>query len=186
MHQGFGGPPWNRGRGPGGPGGHGPNWPGSGPGGHGPNWPGSGGGRRGGWFMQPPMWGFLQPCLLLLLKEGPKHGYSLMEELGKRKLLGQDVDVGNLYRTLRRMEGEGLVESAWSEQSTGPNKRIYQITSNGDESLMFWATALEQRTSMIYNFLTEFHRIVTDTGQPRPDFSSDSIREPFLGEDNPI
>ncbi len=109
-----------------------------------------------------------------------------MEELSKRKLLGQDVDVGNLYRTLRRMEGEGLVESTWSEQSTGPNKRIYRVTPNGDESLMFWAAALEQRTSMIYNFLTEFHRIADNTGQPGPGSNSNSTREPFLGEDNPI
>ena len=150
MHHGFGGPPWH------------------------------GGGGRRGWFMQPQMFGFLQPCLLLLLKEGPKHGYSLMEELGQRKLLGQDVDVGNLYRTLRRMEGEGLVESAWSEQDTGPNKRVYQITQYGEDSLMHWASALEQRTSLIYNFLTEFHRVVDQPTKPG------SSQEPFLGEDNPI
>lgn len=143
----------------------------------GPPW---NGGRRGGWFMQPPMWGFLQPCLLLLLKEGPKHGYSLLEELSQRKLLGQGVDVGNLYRTLRRMEGEALVESAWSEQDTGPNKRVYQITPLGEEGLVHWATALEQRTSVIYNFLNEFHRIVDQPGKPRPP------QAPFLGEDNPI
>lgn len=131
--------------------------------------------------MPPQMWGFLQPCLLLLLKEGPKHGYSLMEQLSQRKLLGQDVDVGNLYRTLRRMEAEGLVESAWSEQDTGPNKRVYQITSFGEDGLMNWATALEQRTSLIYNFLTEFHRIVDRPGQP-----AKPAEEPFLGEDNPI
>lgn len=151
MHHGFGGPPWN-----------------------------GGGGRRGGWFMQPPMWGFLQPCLLLILKEGPKHGYSLMEELSRRKLLGHNVDVGNLYRTLRRMEGESLVESAWSEQDTGPNKRVYQITPHGEEGLMHWATALEQRTSVIYNFLTEFHRVVDQPGKSNP------VQDPFLSEDNPI
>jgi PadR family transcriptional regulator, regulatory protein PadR len=143
----------------------------------GPPW---NGGRRGGWFMQPPMWGFLQPCLLLLLKEGPKHGYSLLEELSQRKLMGQGVDVGNLYRTLRRMEGEGLVESAWSEQDTGPNKRVYQITPLGEEGLLHWANALEQRTSVIYNFLTEFHRVMDQPGKSRPP------QEPFLGEDNPI
>jgi poly-beta-hydroxybutyrate-responsive repressor len=132
--------------------------------------------------MQPHMWGFLQPCLLLLLKEGPKHGYSLMEELSQRKLLGQDVDVGNLYRTLRRMEGEGLVVSAWNEQDTGPNKRVYQITQFGEESLVNWGTALEQRTSLIYNFLTEFHRIVERPGPAKPN----APQEPILGEDNPI
>jgi PadR family transcriptional regulator, regulatory protein PadR len=152
LHHGFGGPPWNRG----------------------------GGRRGGGWFMQPPMWGFLQPCLLLLLAEGPKHGYSLMEELGQRQLLGSDVDVGNLYRTLRRLEAEGLVESAWSEPGPGPNKRVYQITTTGREMLQQWAGAMEQRTSLINRFLGEYHRI----------FGSDAASPPsnlfFNDEDNPI
>src|SRR5690349_506216 len=80
--------------------------------------------RRGGWFMQPPIWGFLQPCLLLLLSERPQHGYSLIDELSRRKLLGGEVDIGNLYRTLRRMEHEGLVIATRSEPGPGPAKRV--------------------------------------------------------------
>lgn len=135
LFHGFGGPPWE---------------------GHGH---GHGGGRRGGWFMQPPIWGFLQPCLLLLLQEGPKHGYRLIEELEQRQLLGGGVDIGNLYRTLHKMEMMGLVEVSRSESGHGPNKRIYQITERGRELLRNWATALEQRTSTINRFLNEYHRV---------------------------
>jgi PadR family transcriptional regulator PadR len=152
LHHGFGGPPWHR-----------------------------DGGRRGGWFMQPPVWGFLQPCLLLLLAEGPQHGYSLMEELQRRQLLGSDVDVGNLYRTLRRLEAERLVESAWSEPGPGPNKRVYRITERGRELLQQWAGALEQRTKIINRFLDEYHRIYGSEAPAPPtnlSFTSD--------EDNPI
>lgn len=151
MHHGFGGPPWH------------------------------GGGRRGGWFMQPPVWGFLQPCLLLLLAEGPQHGYSLMEELQRRQLLGSDVDVGNLYRTLRRLEAERLVESAWSEPGPGPNKRVYQITERGKELLQQWAGALEQRTRIINRFLDEYHKIYGSEA-PAPPTNLSFIED----EDNPI
>lgn len=123
-----------------------------------------GGGKRGGWFMQPPVWGFLQPCLLLILAEGPQHGYSLMEGLSQRQLLGADVDVGNLYRTLRRMEAEELVASAWSGPGPGPNKRVYQITELGQVVLRQWAGALEQRTKLLNRFLDEFHRIYGSDG----------------------
>ncbi len=117
------------------------------------------GGGHGGGFMEPPIWGFLQPCLLLLLAEGPTHGYSLMEELNRRQLLPGDVDVGNLYRALRRMEAAGLVTSTWSTHERGPNKRVYQITDRGEEVLRHWAGVLEQRTRLLRVFLDEYHRV---------------------------
>lgn len=127
----------------------------------------------GGWFMEPPIWGFLQPCLLLLLAEGPAHGYSLMEELNRRQLLPGDVDVGNLYRALRRMEAADLVTSAWSTHERGPNKRVYQISDRGEEVLRHWAGALEERTRLLRAFLDEYHRVFgqppTVTPPPRPE-----------------
>jgi poly-beta-hydroxybutyrate-responsive repressor len=128
--------------------------------------------------MEPPIWGFLQPCLLLILAEGPQHGYSLMDELSRRKLLGSEVDVGNLYRTLRRMEGEGLVTSGWSD-GAGPNKRVYHISERGTELLNFWAGTLEERTRVINRFINEYHRIFGPQSQPEPEFVSNE-------DDNPI
>ncbi len=144
--------------------------------GGGPPWAG---GKRGGWFMQPPVWGFLQPCLLLVLAEGPNYGYSLIDELSKRKLINGDVDVGNLYRTLRRMEGEGLVESVMSDEGPGPNRRVYQITERGKQLLKYWAGTLEQRTRLINRFVDEFHRVFGEQSEVDLNFVSDE-------EDNPI
>ena len=118
--------------------------------------------------MQPPVWGFLQPCLLLLLSEGPQHGYSLMEALAQRRLLGAEVDVGNLYRTLRRMEAEGLVESAWSGPGRGPQRRVYRVTGRGVEILRSWAGTLEERTALMNRFLDEFHHVFGPNGGWRP------------------
>ncbi len=53
---------------------------------------------------------FLRPCLLLLLREQPAHGYDLLERL--RPLGFARDDPGRLYRTLRALEREGLVERA--------------------------------------------------------------------------
>lgn len=132
----------------------------------------SGGGRRGG---------FLQPCLLLILTEGSQHGYSLMEELSRRKLVSGDVDVGNLYRALRQMEAQGWVTSSWSEPGSGPNKRVYQITAAGQGVLQGWAGMLEQRTRLINRFLGEFHRIFGRPAEVQPGWPGSED-----DEDNPI
>jgi PadR family transcriptional regulator, regulatory protein PadR len=48
---------------------------------------------------------FLRPILLLLLAEGPSHGYELLEQAADLGL--ERTDPGGLYRTLRAMEQEG-------------------------------------------------------------------------------
>jgi len=74
-------------------------------------------------------------ALLLLLRELPTHGYdlpSLLEPLG----LGT-TDRGFVYRTLRALEGDGLVSSAWDPGHAGPARRTYSVTRAGAE----WAAA---------------------------------------------
>ena len=48
-------------------------------------------------------------ALLLLLRERPAHGYELLEQLPE--LTGERVDMGNLYRFLRLLESDGIVDS---------------------------------------------------------------------------
>ena len=61
---------------------------------------------------------FLRPCLLLLLREGSAHGYELLESVCA---FGFDhSDPGALYRTLRRLEEDGLVQSGWRDSDSGP------------------------------------------------------------------
>jgi PadR family transcriptional regulator PadR len=75
---------------------------------------------------------FLQPCLLLLLKEEPGYGYDLVTRL---KSLGIDDDSAAVYRALRALEEKGAVYSYWNTSSTGPARRMYRLTPYGDELL---------------------------------------------------
>lgn len=76
---------------------------------------------------------FLRACVLLLLREQPSHGYELLERLST---FGYErSDPGGLYRTLRGLEDEGLVASAWEPSTSGPERRIYQVTKAGTEEL---------------------------------------------------
>lgn len=91
----------------------------------------------------------LKPCLLLLIAEGEgKHGYELS---GALRELGLDVSAegGRLYRALRRLEAEGLVDSDWDTRSSGPARRIYAATEAGREYLTGMVGSLEAASSAL-------------------------------------
>jgi PadR family transcriptional regulator, regulatory protein PadR len=72
---------------------------------------------------------FVEPCLLLLLREQPSHGYELAD---RRRMLGlADGDPGGIYRTLRLLEREGLTRSVWRPSAAGPARRMYHLTPEG-------------------------------------------------------
>ena len=98
---------------------------------------------------------FVEPSLLLLLRERPLHGYELIERLPE--VVGEArVDVGNLYRLLRALEAEGLVSSEWSAELPGPAKRTYELTAEGRRLLDRWAEALRQAQTDVQSFLDRY------------------------------
>lgn len=76
---------------------------------------------------------YVRPCLLLLLAEGPSHGYELLEQV--RQAGVRNADAGGLYRSLRSMEQSGLVSSWWEPSQAGPARRSYLLTEEGREVL---------------------------------------------------
>lgn len=76
---------------------------------------------------------YLRPCLLLLLAEGASHGYELLDQLAELDL--DRPDPARLYRALRAMDEEGLVQSSWEPSGVGPARRIYALTTEGREWL---------------------------------------------------
>jgi poly-beta-hydroxybutyrate-responsive repressor len=100
---------------------------------------------------------FIEPSLLLLLRERPLHGYELLERIPELGVEGR-VDVGNLYRLLRALEEEGLVTSEWSADLPGPAKRTYELTAEGRRLLDRWAEALQRAEETISSFLERYEK----------------------------
>ena len=100
---------------------------------------------------------FLRPCLLLLLREdGEAHGYDLLESVCA---FGFDrSDPGALYRSLRRLEKDGLVRSGWRESDSGPRKRVYSLTDTGVAELDHRASDLAEGERRIDAFLSRYLR----------------------------
>jgi len=111
--------------------------------------------RPGHWHVQARVERFVEPSLLLLLRERPLHGYELLERIPELGVEGR-VDIGNLYRLLRALEEEGLVQSEWSADLPGPAKRTYELTAEGRRLLDRWAEALGRAQGTISSFLERY------------------------------
>lgn len=107
------------------------------------------GGRRGRW---------LEPFLLRLVAEGEVHGGALIARLNELCLAPDGVDVGMAYRTLRELEGEGLVSSVWVVND-GPPRRTYRLTDAGREALGEWISVMRERVRLIDAFLDGTERL---------------------------
>lgn len=100
---------------------------------------------------------FLQPCLLLLLREQPDHGYELAARL--RPMHDGDGDAGGVYRALRGLEKRGLVRSQWESSEVGPARRIYHITSEGLACLDAQARGLQHVDEALHVFLDRYAKV---------------------------
>src|SRR3954447_13398268 len=109
----------------------------------------------GRWHVHARVERFVEPSLLLLLRERPLHGYELLERLPELGVEGR-VDIGNLYRLLRALEQEGLVSSEWSDELPGPAKRTYELTAEGRRLLDGWAEALREAQADVQGFLDRY------------------------------
>ncbi len=99
----------------------------------------------------------VEPALLLRLRGGPSHGYSLVASLEELDLGGFDPSV--VYRLLRDLEEEGWVWSTWDEQDTqGPPRRVYALTDSGEDALGRWMEELEASRARIMKLLSEYEK----------------------------
>jgi len=99
---------------------------------------------------------YLRACLLLILAEGPAHGYDMAEQLARLGL--GTVDKGGMYRTLRIMEEEGLVTSGWEPSRSGPLRRRYRITPAGHAWQAGWAGAVRNGQAFAAVYLRRYER----------------------------
>jgi DNA-binding PadR family transcriptional regulator len=97
---------------------------------------------------------FVEPVLLFLLKKkGQSYGYELATELPKLALTDASIEVAALYKTLRQLEQNGCVTSAWDVTGKGPAKRVYCLTPHGEEHLAEWITVLDHMARAMTHFV---------------------------------
>lgn len=87
----------------------------------------------------------VEPAALAALLYAGGYGYDMRRTILEMTDGEVDVDVGGLYRSLRRLEDEGAVVSRWCEDASGPRRREYELTEQGMELAEQWLDALRAR-----------------------------------------
>lgn len=104
---------------------------------------------------------FVEPVVLYMLaKKVSAHGYELAGELSSHALTDAEIDRGALYRTLKRLEANGHVQSEWDTSSTGPARHVYRITDSGREHLREWTVILGSLARSMEAFVDDANNLL--------------------------
>jgi PadR family transcriptional regulator len=78
--------------------------------------------------------GHVDFLILATLREGPLHGYGVVEKLRGASDGAFDLAEGTVYPALYRLEAAGLLSSKWTTVG-GRRRRVYQLTKRGRTEL---------------------------------------------------
>ena len=98
----------------------------------------------------------IQAELLLLLGQRPSHGYELIQRLNDAEFKSGEADAATVYRNLRRMDKDGLIDSHWEVGESGPGRRLYKLTTQGEDSLKVWAKYIAHQKERLENYLQAY------------------------------
>jgi PadR family transcriptional regulator, regulatory protein PadR len=109
---------------------------------------------------------FIEPIVLLSLKKkGKSYGYDLAGDVKEYALTDAEIERAALYRTLRTLETNGNVTSQWEMETSGPARRVYTLTRNGEVHLKEWATVLAHVSKAMARFVAEVNGKSKTPGQ---------------------
>ena len=84
--------------------------------------------------------GVLEYCILSILQAQEAYPSDILHELKEAKLI---VVEGTIYPLLMRLKNAGILNYRWEESKSGPPRKYYRLTEQGEEFLtelhMTWA-----------------------------------------------
>ncbi|MCR4329250.1 MAG: PadR family transcriptional regulator [Candidatus Roizmanbacteria bacterium] len=101
---------------------------------------------------------FFEPCILFLLLEKPSYGYDIQKQLKEKCTC--EVNTGNLYRCLSRMQKLGYIERSGAKSELGPKRYMYTITESGKDYLNGWIISLEKQRKIISILINNYKKIL--------------------------
>ena len=102
---------------------------------------------------------YIQPSILLALKANPSYGYELIQGICKFGFVEGQAPPGMIYRHLRDLEENGLVSSEWKTEETGPAKRMYELTPEGEKILEYWIAYMKNQAEKLLDFVGMFQEL---------------------------
>ena len=90
--------------------------------------------------------GYLEYCILLILRKKPAYTSDIISELKEAKLI---VVEGTLYPLLTRLKNGELLDYKWEESTQGPPRKYYEMTSQGQSFLDELENAWEEINNVV-------------------------------------
>ncbi len=107
--------------------------------------------------------------LLGILAKRPQHGYELKRSFEQITGGFWQLNYGQIYQTLDRLEGEGFVTYTVEHEESVPDRKVYAITAAGREALEAWLANPEPRPRPLRDELFIRLAVMTD-GELEPVF----------------
>lgn len=101
---------------------------------------------------------FFEPGILYLLLKKPSYGYELQKNLKNQCIC--EVNIGNLYRCLSRLNRHGYITRIAIKSKIGPNKYNYMITDKGKVYLSSWIDGLKKQKDTINLLIKNYQKII--------------------------
>jgi PadR family transcriptional regulator PadR len=77
--------------------------------------------------------GVLEHCVLAVVRQNESYAYQIVRSLSDQG--GLVTSEGTIYPLLSRLRRDGLVDTTWRESGSGPPRRYYRLTADGQRAL---------------------------------------------------
>jgi PadR family transcriptional regulator PadR len=95
--------------------------------------------------------GVLELCILSILSQGDAYPTEIIEKLRETKLV---VVEGTLYPLLTRLKNTGLLGYRWEESTSGPPRKYYKLTPDGQQYLTELQVSWEELVQAVNKTIT--------------------------------
>ena len=107
-------------------------------------------------------------AVLGFLKSAPRHGYEIKQSFEKRFGNAWSVSYGQLYPTLKKLSGEGLIAKRTEAGRKSLERNVYTITEEGRRTLEKWMDEMPKKVRFSAKDDFSLHLLLSlDTGDRR-------------------
>lgn len=97
--------------------------------------------------------GTLEGCVLAVISRHPTYGYEISRRLSDYGF--GNIAVGTIYPLLLRLEKNGSIKAEYAETGTGPQRKYYSITPQGEELLASFLQSFRELALAVQTLLED-------------------------------
>ncbi|GAA4436787.1 PadR family transcriptional regulator [Ravibacter arvi] len=103
--------------------------------------------------------GILEFCILHIISRGEVYASDMLEELTAARIM---VVEGTLYPLLTRLKNAGFLDYKWVESSSGPPRKYYVLTREGEIFLEGMQTTWNELSRSVSSIIDKTQKNNTD------------------------